>query len=236
MNIVQEFSRFAKQYDTYNIIQSEVAKKLVSMIERRDYNSIIDIGCGSGLIYKNIVERGISFDKFTVVDFSIEMLEIHPSSKNIEKIHLDFNKKRSFDLLNRYDFVVSSSALQWSRDLDMTIKEISKLSRDFYLSFFTSNTFSTLHRVAGIKSPIYSQEIIKETLNRYYNCSFEIVEYRLSFDKVYDMFKYIKKSGVSGGDKLLSYSQIKELIRSYPLDYLEFEVLFVIGSVEPTSL
>ena len=84
MNIVQEFSRFAKQYDTHNIIQSEVAKKLVSMLDNRCYNSIIDIGCGSGLIYKNIVNKNISFNHFTALDFSKEMLDIHPSSKDIE--------------------------------------------------------------------------------------------------------------------------------------------------------
>jgi len=234
MNIVQEFSRFANQYDSYNSVQSQVATKLVSMIEQKKYNSVIDIGCGSGLIYKNMI-NSISFREFIALDFSMEMLDIHPSSKDIEKIHFDFNNKKSFEQLNQYDFVVSSSALQWSRDLDMTIKEISKLSTDCYLSFFTSNTFSTLHKVAGIKSPIYSQKSIKKTLSKYYNCSFEIVEYHLSFDRVYDMFQYIKKSGVSGGDKILSYSQIKELIRSYPLDYLEFEVLFIRGSVKPTT-
>jgi len=41
------------------------------------------------------------------------------------------------------------------------------------------------------------------------------------------MFRYIKKSGVSGGEKQLSYKQIKHLMKAYPLDYLEFEVLFI---------
>ena len=41
------------------------------------------------------------------------------------------------------------------------------------------------------------------------------------------MFNYIKKSGVSGGEKQLTYMQTKQLMKSYPLDYLEFEVLFV---------
>jgi len=39
------------------------------------------------------------------------------------------------------------------------------------------------------------------------------------------MFKYIKKSGVSGGEKKLSYKEIKKLINNYPLNYLEFEIL-----------
>jgi malonyl-CoA O-methyltransferase len=46
------------------------------------------------------------------------------------------------------------------------------------------------------------------------------------------MFRYIKKSGVSGGEKQLSYKQMKMLMEKYPLNYLEFEVLFV----EATSL
>jgi len=46
------------------------------------------------------------------------------------------------------------------------------------------------------------------------------------------MFRYIKKSGVSGGEKQLNYQQMKRLMENYPLNYLEFEVLFV----EATSL
>jgi len=41
------------------------------------------------------------------------------------------------------------------------------------------------------------------------------------------MLRYIKQSGVSGGKKQLSYKEIKRVIKDYPLDYLEFEVLFV---------
>jgi len=41
------------------------------------------------------------------------------------------------------------------------------------------------------------------------------------------MLRYIKESGTSGGEKQLSYKQTKRLLDQYPLDYLEFEVLFV---------
>ena len=51
--------------------------------------------------------------------------------------------------------------------------------------------------------------------------------YTLEFDSTREMFKYIKKSGVSGGEKKLSYKQTRYLMETYPLDYLEFEVLFV---------
>jgi len=237
MNIIQQFSRFANLYETHNIIQQQVAKKLVDMIEYRDYIRILDIGCGSGSIYKNIIKTTINFEKFIVADLSEEMLKIHPSSEKIEKISFDFNDIDSFKAIRdkQYDMVISSSALQWSQDLDMTLKEISQLSNNFYFAFFTSDTFKTLHKVAGVKSPIYSQYFIKKYINRYYDASFELMNYQLDFDSVYDMLRYIKRSGVSGGKKQLSYKEIKQVIADYPLDYLEFEVLFIKGVAKDQS-
>jgi len=228
MNIIREFSRFANLYEKYNIIQSQVAKKLVSNIDKKFYNSIIDIGCGSGAVYKNIIKRDIKFKEFIGADLSLEMLNLHPSSSNIYKIPFDFNDIESFKELNStYSMVISSSALQWSKDLDFTLREISKKSTQFYFAIFTSNTFKTIHNIANIKSPIYSKEYIEKIVNRYYISSFETVNYRLYFDSVYKMLKYIKQSGVSGGKKQLSYKEIKNIIDTYPLDYLEFEVLFI---------
>jgi len=231
MNVIEEFSRFANLYETHNVIQQQVAKKLVDMIEYSDYKRILDIGCGSGSIYKNITKNSIKFKEFVVADLSEEMLDIHPNSSKIKKISFDFNDIKSFEDIRdkEYDIVISSSALQWSQDLDMTLKEISKLSDKFYFSFFTSNTFKTLHKIAGVKSPIYSKKYIKKYINSYYNASFELINYQLNFNSVYDMLRYIKRSGVSGGKKKLSYIEIKRVIEDYPLDYLEFEVLFVKG-------
>ncbi len=228
MNVIEEFSRFANLYDRYNTIQSRVAKRLTSKIDIKDYNRILDIGCGSGLVYKNII-KSIKFNEFVVLDFSKKMLDIHPTSKNIKKIYFDFNNREDFNTLKNssYDFIISSSALQWSRDLDMTLKEISRLSNLFYFSIFTSGTFRTLHQTAGIKSPIYDKEYIEEVVNRYYITSFELINYRLKFSNIYEMLRYIKRSGVSGGKRQLSYMQIKDIIRNYPLNYLEFEVLFI---------
>jgi len=41
------------------------------------------------------------------------------------------------------------------------------------------------------------------------------------------MLRYIKKSGVSGGRNLLTYKQTKKLMDEYPLNYLEFEVVYI---------
>jgi len=228
-NVIQEFSRFAHAYDTYNVIQAEVAKALVKQAPSLHYTTLLDMGCGSGEVYKNLEKNNFSFEHFIALDSSFEMLEVHPSGRKIEKICADFNSPKAFEAfsLKHPSLILSSSALQWSRDLDFTLSEISKKSSLACFAIFTSNTFKTLHQMAHIASPIYCESALKASINKYYKATFELKKYRLYFNTVREMFNYIKKSGVSGGEKKLTYRQTKQLMETYPLDYLEFEVLFV---------
>ena len=228
-SIIKEFSRFAKAYDKYNIIQSRVAKTLVSQLPSSTYRTIIDIGAGSGKVYRNLIEHNIVFERFVALDSSSEMLALHPEEKCTEKVCADFNLPETFEALdtNGETLLLSSSALQWSRDLDITFSQLSRLSDTAFFAIFTSNTFKTLHQVAGLDSPIYSIEALKKAIDTYYEAFYEIRQYKLHFASVHEMFRYIKKSGVSGGEKRLGYKETKVLMKQYPLDYLEFEVLFV---------
>jgi len=227
---VKEFSRFAQAYDHYNIIQSEVAKHLVSRVPYRNYRTIVDIGAGSGEIYRNLCRQEIICEHFIALDSSVEMLKLHPEALSVEKVCADFNLPETFEKLEveKRILLLSSSALQWSRDLDVTLSRLSALSTEAYFAIFTSNTFKTLHRYAGIDSPIYSGEVLQRHIDTYFpDASYEVRNYRLYFESVYRMLRYIKQSGVSGGEKRLRYRETKALMKAYPLNYLEFEVLFV---------
>ena len=125
--VLKEFSRFANEYDKYNIIQAEVAKRLVSQIPLKSYTTIIDIGCGSGEVYKNLEKGRYSFEHFIALDSSQEMLSIHPSGKKVRKVCADFNTSDTFETLSadQSSLLLSSSALQWSQDLDFTLSQLS---------------------------------------------------------------------------------------------------------------
>lgn len=226
---VKGFSRFAHTYEQYNMIQADVAKQLVGKLEKQHYSTIIDIGCGSGAVIKNLKKRSIDVDNFIAVDLSEEMLSLHPSDTNIHKYCIDFNSNNSLDKLcsDQEALLLSSSALQWSRDLDQTLSGLAKCGKKAYFAIFTSGTFHTLHKCAGITSPIYSDEEIRRVVSTYFDASFMLQSYQLTFPNVKEMFRYIQKSGVSGGERQLGYKQMKCLMEEYPLDYLEFEVLFV---------
>ncbi len=229
-NVIEEFSRFAHQYDQHNIIQAKVAKIVVDTLPLNRYNRILDIGCGSGEVFKNLKDHDISFEELIAFDSSQPMLDIHPTEKKVIKVCADFNDKNFLKTLpfETYDLLLSSSALQWSRDLDFTLEKLATLSKTFHAAVFTSGTFKTLHQVANIKSPIYSAKTVQENILKHYSdVSFELHHFTLSFESTREMFRYIKKSGVSSGEKKLSYKETKQLMEKYPLDHLEFEVLFV---------
>ena len=228
--VTEEFSRFATSYNKYSVIQEKVAQKLIDTLPfGYDYYSILDLGCGEGQIFKKLEQKNIITQNFFALDSSIEMLNLHPLKKNITKINANFNTNFIDTLsIKRVELLLSSSALQWSKNLDFTLEQLAKLSTKHYYAIFTSNTFKTLHKTAKIDSPIYSSRVLKEKLLIYYpNSLFEIKTYNLKFESTREMLQYIKKSGVSSGEKKLSYLQTKQLIQDYPLDYLEFEVLFV---------
>lgn len=229
MRVAQEFSRFATAYSRHNIIQTEVAQKLISMLPQKYYGTILDLGCGRGEVYRNLKEQGVAFEHLTALDISAEMLQLHPSEENLTMVQGDFNHSDISKLLPRshYDLMISASALQWSNDLDVTLPMLSALSDRFYFAIFTAGTFQSLHRCAGIASPIYSEAILKEKIDKYFDTTYETIHYKLHFDTVYKMLRYIKESGTSGGERRLSYAQTKHLLDTYPYDYLELEVLFV---------
>jgi len=227
--VAQEFSRFATTYSQHNIIQTEVAQKLVSDLPQKHYEKILDLGCGRGEVYRNLRDQGITFEHLTALDISAEMLRLHPSAKGMAMVEGDFGMPEVFNSLpyTYYDAVVSASALQWSSDLEMTLSQLSELSDRFYFAIFTAGTFRSLHHCAGITSPIYSEAFLREKIGDHLEARYETVRYTLHFDTVYKMLRYIKESGTSGGERQLSYTQTKQLLETYPHDFLEFEVLFV---------
>lgn len=225
INVQSQFCKNADAYESYSIIQKKVVKKLLKKITDNP-QCILDIGCGSGTVYKSIAWHP---KKFVAVDFAEEMLKMHPKDENTELYIADFNQKGFLEKFenHRFERVVSSSALQWGNDLDDIFGQISLLGAPISFAIFTSGTFETLLKTASIPPLLRSIDEIITLSKRYFNAEHEILRYSLEFASVRDMFKYMKKSGVSGGRNLLSVGQMRELMRDYPLNYLEFEIVLL---------
>lgn len=225
MSVKNQFSKYAKEYNNFNIIQQIAAKALVRDIKNKP-KRILEIGCGSGQVYKYITWE---IEKYDAIDFSPSMCELHPRNSKIEINCFDFDSKEFQNFLkNReFDIILSSSAMQWSKDLEKLISILSNTTNEINAVLFTSNTFKSIQKITGNKSPILSLDEIKNAFSKSFNCEFEVHNYNLEFENKKYLFDYIKKSGVSGGSSNLDFKMAKKLYKEYNLNYLEFEVIFV---------
>jgi malonyl-CoA O-methyltransferase len=225
LSVKNQFSKYAKDYKNHNIIQQIVAKSLVRELKTKP-KRILELGCGSGQVYNHI---SWDLDFYKAIDFSASMCELHPRAKNVEIKCFDFDTVEFLNEIKNdtYDIVLSSSALQWSKDLSKIIKQLSLITKEINAVLFTSNTFKTIQNITKTKSPILDEQSIKEAFNKYFKCEFETIMYKLEFDNKKDLFDYIKKSGVSGANESLDFKNAKKLYKEYNINYLEFEVIFV---------
>ncbi len=225
MNVSNEFSRYADHYGEHNIIQEKVADRLIGAIADAP-KALLDIGCGHGAVTQRI---HWSYTHLIAVDFAPRMLELHPKGKGIECIYGDFDNPELYAYLkeHRFDRIISASALQWSPDLAHTFGLIRSLGAPVSLAIFTAGTFRTLFETAGIPPLLRDAEVLEVMGETYFGARCETVRYSLSFENTREMFRYIKRSGVSGNRNILSYKEMKALMNNYPKNYLEFEVIFI---------
>lgn len=225
MSEKNQFSKYAKSYNNHNIIQQIVAKSLIRELGDFRPKKILDLGCGSGQIIKHI---SWEYELFHGIDSSEDMCSIHKKGKNIKIDCCSFDDERFFRLIEnqKYDIVLSSSALQWSANLTKVLKSLSKVTNRIDAVLFTSNTFKTIQNITKLPSPILDEQSIKQAFSESFSCVFETILYKLEFENKKELFSYIKKSGVSATSSL-DFKSAKSLYKEYPYNYLEFEVVFV---------
>jgi len=228
MKHINEFSKQSSSYDVNSSIQKEVSKYLLSKLTCKP-KKILDLGCGTGDIYKNI---SWDYDMFVGVDYAKGMCEKHPSSSKTIILNENFESElfiEKIEKLSPFDLVISSSALQWANNIKSIIEYTSKISNNIAFSIFTDNTFKDVYNISGLKTFLPNKEELIEVIKKDFDVEYEVKTYRLFFEDNISKFRYIKKSGVSGGEKQLSLKQTKKLIDTYPHDYLEFEVIYLIS-------
>ena len=169
-NARHEFSRYAAEYGSRNVIQRLVADKLIASTHDKP-KRILDLGCGNGTLY-SLIDWEI--ERFVGVDFSEQMLEHHPLSPNVELLLGNFNDPILFEGLKgeHFDRLYSASALQWAEDLERVMQSLASLNTPMSLAIFTSGTFKTLHECAGVTPLLQSSDEVMAIAEKYVDAQF----------------------------------------------------------------
>lgn len=185
--IENRFKRCLPTYDESASVQKTMAQKLVSLSEKKDFEAILEIGCGTGFLTKECLET-FSFTSYLANDIVFECKDyVLKLNNNIEFIAGDIT---NLVLKNKFDLIISNAVFQWFKEPESVIEKL--------LNFLTPNGL-LLYSTFGDRNFYELKEILGIGIDYSISFSDKLCEelYELEFPSIVDLFKHIKNTGVN---------------------------------------
>ena len=138
------------KYDENAFVQRITAEKLVSSLSQKKFDKILEIGCWTGILTKQI-EQNLVFQKY----FANDIVE---KSKNyidgiISKNTFVCGNAQKIKLPQKVDLIISNAVFQWFENLDKVLEYYSSLLKiDGIIAFstFSPENFLEIREVTGL--------------------------------------------------------------------------------------
>ena len=212
-------NRFKKSLITYNdnaIVQKQMAEKLIKLLPIKNYGSIFEIGCATGILTEQIAK--------TVKYNEIYINDIVPDAKQyIDSILSDYTfisgDIETIDINRKFDLVISNACLQWCNNIKNTINKLMEhLNKDGILavSVFGDSILKELKEIFDIKENTYSLNDIKQYLKEYNICNITEETFELKFNNLREILQHLK---YTGANSLKEFSLTKSSFAGFEEQY-----------------
>ena len=127
--------RFSKSFSTYDdnaFIQNIMASNLIKFVPLNNFNSIFEVGCGTGILTRYI-KTFFLYKNYTANDI------VQESKKYVQKIIKDVTfvcgDIEQVKIDKKFDLIISNACLQWCNNLNATIiKLVNMLNKNGILA------------------------------------------------------------------------------------------------------
>lgn len=221
---------FSRNYNTYSheaIVQAVMADKLIEFIMKfvgKDFNSILEIGCGTGFVSKQISEKFI-FSNITCNDltsiYAHKIKKLYHKSTNFSFIEGDAEALPKE--INNLNLIVSGSAFQWFHSLENALHNFRQQLHDngvIAFSTFGQHNFMEVKEITGVGLDYKTKNNIENIIQEDFELIFssETIQ-TLHFKKPINVLQHMKKTGVNsllGNNKTFNFSNFeKEYSRKF---------------------
>lgn len=218
---------FKKNFITYDenaLVQRKVAEKLSFLVSKKlkekNFNKVIELGCGTG-IFTRIISKKINIESLTLNDY----FDTRKYLKDINYTNFILGDMNN-SLEEKYSLVVSSSSLQWIKDLEGLIQKISFCSDKLFFSIYLENNLKEIKEHFNVSLNYRTEKEILKLLKKYFN---EVESFDeaivLYFEKPLEALRHLKKTGVV----LKSRSSVRK-IRTFKSRSLSYRVGYFLCS------
>ncbi len=110
----------AELYDKNSQFQFTLGLKAIEMLQPKEGENILDIGCGNAMTTIEIAKL-VPSGKITAIELSEQMIDkaqINLKEHNIKNVRIWHENALNIDFMNEFDAIFSNSAIHWITDLE----------------------------------------------------------------------------------------------------------------------
>jgi trans-aconitate methyltransferase len=114
----QDFTEISKRYKETSIIQNSAAEILFALLDVKENESVLDVGCGTGNLTDKLFEKSKGY--IVGIDQSTGMIdECRKSYKR--KIDFQVGSAEEMSYENLFDLIFCNSTFQWVKEADKAV-------------------------------------------------------------------------------------------------------------------
>ena len=220
--VKKRFKKSLKTYDENAIVQKKMAKELISLLPKKKYNKIFEIGCATGILTKEIAKKLI-FSELYLNDI------VEESKKYVQEIYKECNfiagDIENIDLNKKYNLIISNACLQWCSNIEDTLSKLINALDDggiLAISIFGEDNLKEIKSIFNIGNEISSISSMENFLNTQKIIAKKEDKIKIDFETPMEVLKHLKYTGTNAIKEIkLTKTKLKDFEQKYKENYTQ---------------
>ena len=220
--VKKRFKKSLKTYDENAIVQKKMAKELINLLPKKEYNKIFEIGCATGILTKEIADKLI-FSELYLNDI------VEESKKYVQEIYKECNfiagDIENIDLNKKYNLIISNACLQWCSNIEDTLSKLINALDDggiLAISIFGEDNLKETKSIFNIGNEISSISSMENFLNTQKIIAKKEDKIKIDFETPMEVLKHLKYTGTNAIKEIkLTKTKLKDLEQKYKENYTQ---------------
>tara|TARA_B100001123_G_C15211401_1_gene987412 strand:- start:137 stop:898 length:762 start_codon:yes stop_codon:yes gene_type:complete len=219
LKIIESFSKYARSYDRYALLQKSMAERLASYLPQKPPQKILELGCGTGLFTRHLLTMPIA--QLTLNDISSVMIDTLKSRLIIPQNTKFIVGNAEKVTLGKTDLICANAVFQWFQDSQKALFQLKNSLNNngtILFSTFGPETLTEFRQASNLNNPISLYSAIKWK-NFIKKAGFKIDSFDVEKRKIFNpntlnLLKNLQQIGATP-IKMFNAGGLRKLIRDY---------------------
>ena len=219
VKIIKSFSKYARSYDRYALLQKSMAERLASYLPQKLPPKILELGCGTGVFTRHLLTMPIN--ELALNDISSVMIETLKSKLIIPKNTQFILGNAERISLGKTNLICANAVFQWFQDTKKALGHLKDSLNDngtILFSTFGPETLMEFREAANLINPI-NQYSMKQWKSFFKQAGFKLNSFDMEKRKVFNpntlnLLKNLQQIGATP-IKMFNTGDLRNLIRDY---------------------